>query len=56
LLTAAAPEVDSFPHPTLAPPASWPGVLVIVIILGFFATAAVLGPAIRAIMGDESDE
>jgi hypothetical protein len=41
------------PHPTLAPPAAWPGVVVIVI-LGIFATAAVLGPIVRATMRDEN--
>ena len=38
------------PHPTLAPSAAWPGVVVIVILLGFFATAVVLGPIVRATM------
>ena len=37
------------PHPTLAEPAAWPGVVVIAI-LGFFATAALLGPIVRATM------
>jgi hypothetical protein len=40
-------------HPTLAPVASWPGVVVIVILLGFIATAAILGPIVRATMRDE---
>jgi hypothetical protein len=54
LLAASSPDVDTFPHPALPTAASWPGVVVIVIVVGFFATAMVLGPVVRAIMGDQT--
>ena len=49
-LSLASDAVDAYPHPELAPAASWPGVVVIIIVLGFFGTAMVLGPIVRAIM------
>jgi hypothetical protein len=48
LSQVSADAID--PHPSLAAPAAWPGVVVIVILLGFFATAVVLGPIVRATM------
>jgi len=48
-----ADAVDSYPHPDLARPGNWPGVVVIIIVVGFFGTAMVLGPIVRAIMRDD---
>ncbi len=48
-----AQPADPYPHPTLAPESAWPGVVVIVIMLGLIGTAAVLGPIVRAINQDD---
>ena len=52
-LSLAAEVVDAYPHPDLPAPAVWPGVMVIIIVMGFFATAAVLGPLVRALMRED---
>lgn len=39
---------DTFPHPHISEDGSWAGVMVIVILLGFFLPAAVIGPIVRA--------
>jgi hypothetical protein len=49
-ISLAVETLDGYPHPDLAPASAWPGVMLIIIVLGFFATAAVLGPLVRAIM------
>lgn len=49
---AATESIDAYPHPALPAAALWPGVMVIIILLGFIATAAVLGPIVRALMRD----
>jgi hypothetical protein len=50
-LSLLADAVD--PHPDLAPAANWPGVVVIIIVIGFFGTAMVLGPIVRALMHED---
>ena len=39
---------DSFPHPHISEDGGWAGAMVIVILLGFFLPAAVIGPIVRA--------
>ena len=39
---------DSFPHPHISEEGGWAGAMVIVILLGFFLPAAVIGPIVRA--------
>lgn len=46
---------DPYPHPDLPPAANWPGVMVIIIVIGFFGTAMVLGPIVRAIMEEDKE-
>ena len=41
-----AAESEAFPHPTIPESASWPGVMVIVV-LALFLAAAVIGPIVR---------
>lgn len=55
-LSLAVASVDAYPHPDLAPPSTWPGVMIIIILIGFIATAMVLGPVVRAIMEDEDEQ
>jgi hypothetical protein len=40
--------VDAFPHPRISDDGSWAGAMVILILLGFFLPAAVIGPIVRA--------
>jgi hypothetical protein len=46
-------EPDSSPHPVLPADARWAGSLMIVVLLGFFLAAAVVGPIVRAEMPQE---
>ena len=39
---------DTFPHPHLSEDGSWAGAMAIIILLGFFLPAAVIGPIVRA--------
>ena len=55
-LSLAADSINAYPHPDLADPSNWPGVMLIIILVGFFGTAMVLGPIVRALMRDELDE
>jgi hypothetical protein len=43
-----AAHADPQPHPAFPPPSRWPGVMVIVV-LGLFLAAAVVGPVVRAL-------
>jgi hypothetical protein len=42
------------PHPTLSADGSWAGVMVIVILLGFFLPAAVIGPIVNMLCPPEA--
>lgn len=55
-ISAAADPPDPYPHPPLAAPASWPGVMVIIIVLGFFVLAMLVGPIVRATMRESKAE
>ena len=48
------PAVDTFAHPTISEDGSWAGAMVIVILVGFFLTAAVIGPIVRANAPEEA--
>ena len=39
---------DIFPHPHISEDGSWAGAMAIIILLGFFLPAAVIGPIVRA--------
>jgi len=41
-------EADSFPHPVISEGWEWAGAMVIIILVGFFLPAAVIGPIVRA--------
>ena len=46
--THHAAAEDNYPHPNISEDGSWAGVMVIIILLGFFLPAAVIGPIVRA--------
>jgi hypothetical protein len=47
-----APPADTQPHPILSQDSSWAGVMLI-IVLGMFLAAMVIGPVVRANMPDQ---
>ena len=52
---AAIDSADTYPHPALAPPSLWPGAILIIIVVGLFATAAIVGPIVRVNMQETLD-